>query len=255
MDILIYSILRDNEKKMYKFFSQIISFVVNLQNRHNFYISLYENDSIDYTPQILKNFNYDGYFVDYSVITEKNNLPKFGSIVSEERVKNLAKARNIAVTAKEMYKKVDYILALDCDVEYPEGYVEELLNWEKFNIKPDMFSGVAVRQLNQIEKKIANIDSNIVYFPYDIWSMRRNENEEWGCWKKDYLENPISKFYATFNGICAINAKPFKDGARYDHFNKRLNKFDLEHAVLAEWFHANGYHEIYVNQKLWCYTS
>lgn len=255
MNILIYSILRDNEKKMGKFFSQIISFVSALKHKHNFYISLYENDSSDYTPDILKNFKYKDYFVDYSVITEKKGLPKFGSVAAEERVKNLSIARNIALTAKDMYKEADYVLALDSDIEYNNEYVEELFNWDQFNIEPDMFSGVVIRKLTKEEADLIKMSDQDGYVPYDTWSMRRNKDEEWGSWKQDFRENPVSKFYCTFNGLCMIRAKAFQEGARYGYFNERLNKFDLEHAVLAEWFHAHGYDKIYVNQNLWCYTS
>jgi hypothetical protein len=254
MDILIYSILRDNEEKMEQFFSQISSFVNNLKNKHNFYISLYENDSKDRTRSIISNHNYED-FIGHSLIFQNKGLPKFGSVVKEERVKNLAIARNIAVTAKDFYKKVDYIIGIDADIRYEAGFVEILLNWEKFGIKdPDMFSGISLRELTIREKLYARKDpQSQVYAVYDTWSTRRTPFEEWGTWKANVDTEPVSNFYCTFNGVCAIKAKPFQEGARYHHFNKRLNKYDLEHAVLAEWFHQNEYNNIYVNQRLFCY--
>ena len=256
MDILIYGILRDNEKSINKYLSQISSFVSNLKDKYRFYISLYENDSKDSTYQIIKEYDYKD-FVDYSIVSEKLDLPKYKSIVSENRIKNLSAARNKALLAKNFYLNVDYILAIDTDIEYSEGYVESLIEWEKYGLKnPDMFSGVSLKELTYIQRFLKQMDvDESGYHLYDSWSTRRNSDEEFGHIKSNANFVPVSKFYCTFNGVCFIKAKPIKEGLRYGFYNERLKKFDLEHAVLAEQFHKNGYSEIYIHQNLYCYHT
>lgn len=262
MHILICSILRDNAAKMQMFYKQIESFVQASEGRHTFSISLYENDSVDNTPFLLQHYDYSK-FKDYSVICDKLGTPKFGSVVSEQRIENLAKARNRAVTAKDMYKEADYILFLDCDIVYDTSFIPTLLDFKSVGLdSPDMYSGVSLVPFLKTDHNVPkfitrpmNVNGIIIdkWRVYDTWSMRRAKDEEWGTWKDDANTNPISKFYATFNSACLLKAEPFKQGIRYHHYNKRFGKFDLEHSVLAEQFHAVGYHEIYVNQGLFCY--
>lgn len=255
MKILICSILRDNEPNMERFFGQINSFVDRLGTQHEFSISLYENDSVDATPQILRNADLSR-FSRSSVVCARKNRPKFGSVVDEERIQNLAIARNNAMTAENMHMDVDYIMFIDSDVIYDADYVPTLLDWKTVGLTdPDIYSGVIVTERKPHEQHIlpAYQVGDRVYRVYDTWCMRRDAFEEWGTWKPDALKQPVSRFYATYNGVCLFKAKPIKDGLRFHHHNKRLGKFDLEIAVLAEKFHEAGYHDIYINQFLWCY--
>lgn len=262
MHILICSILRDNAPNMQRFFDQINTFVSTLADKHTFSISLYENDSIDDTPEFLKNYDYSK-FKNHSVICDKLGTTKFGSVVSEERIANLANARNCAVEANDLYKEADYIFFVDCDVTYESHFVPTLLDFSSVGLKaPDMYSGVSLAPYRSTDFNIPKfveftktINGEVFdkWRVYDTWSMRRTSNEEWGTWKDDVSVNIVSKFYGTFNSACLIKAEPFKQGIRYHHFNQRLGKFDLEHSVLAERFHSAGYSEIYVNQALFCF--
>lgn len=264
MHILICSILRDNERYMSQFFNQIYTAIDQLNCQHKFSISLYENDSRDTTASILANHNYSA-FKNHSIISETLNTPKFGSVVAEERIKNLAIARNKAVLAKDLYLDADYILFLDCDIMFDKYFIPSLVNFQDSGLlSPDMYSGVSITPhlptdynipasmwINAESDKLPSVSGK--YRVYDTWSMRRTPNEEWGTWKADADVNPISKFYGTFNSACLIKAEPFKKGIRYNHINNRLGKFDLEHSVLAEKFHEAGYNEIWINQKLFCF--
>lgn len=263
MHILICSILRNNAEHMNRFYSQIYSALDKLSSQHTFSISLYENDSTDDTSVILQSHNY-GRFQDFSVITEKLNTPRFGSVVAEERIKNLAIARNKALLAKDMYLKADYVLFLDCDIIFDEFFLPSLVNFSEVGlVRPDMYSGVSITPFLKTDLNVPtamNIECSPDRVPYisgfyrvyDTWSMRRTPNEEWGTWKNNINDEPISKFYGTFNSACLIKAEPFKKGIRYHHWNDRLGKFDLEHSVLCEKFHQAGYNEIYINQMLFC---
>ena len=255
MKILICSILRDNEQNMVRFLGQINAFVDRLRGQHEFSISLYENDSTDATPNILRTVDLSA-FERSSVVCARKNTPKFGSVVAEERIRNLAIARNAAMTADGMFMDMDYIMFIDSDVIYGEEYVPSLLDWKQHGLAdPDLYSGVIVTERKPHEQHILpayQVDDR-TYRVYDTWCMRRDASEEWGTWKSDALSQPVSRFYATYNGVCMIRAQPIKDGIRFHHHNHRLGKFDLEIAVLAEKFHEAGHHDIYVNQFLWCY--
>lgn len=262
MNILICSILRDNALKMNQFFNQIDTFVSVLSNNHEFNISLYENDSKDGTQEFLLNYDYSK-FKNHSVICETLGTTKFGSVVSEERIINLANARNRAIEAKDLYKEADYVFFFDCDIMFDANFVPQLLDFSSVGLKePDMYSGVSLVPYLSTDynvPKVVSLNRKVndqlvdKWRVYDTWSMRRNINEEWGTWTDDVSINTVSKFYATFNSACLIRAEPFKQGIRYHHFNERLGKFDLEHSVLAEKFHNASYDKIYVNQGLFCF--
>lgn len=263
MKILICSILRNNESKMGRFISQINKFVNKLSNQHEFSISLYENDSTDATPEILKSLDLS-VFKHNSVVSEKLNLPAFGSVVSEERVKNLAIARNKALLADDIYKTVDYVLFIDCDISYDDDFIPTLLNFGHSGITPDVYSGMCivprlpsdhnVYMDAQIPAKPGGLPTHSgVYRVYDTWGTRRYDHEEWGTWFPDAAQNPIARFWTTYNSVCLYNADPFKQGIRFDHNNLRLNKFDLEVAVVCEHFRTQGYDKIYINQELFCF--
>lgn len=262
MHILICSILRDNAPMMTQFFSQIDHFITELKDKHQFSISLYENDSVDNTPDIMYDYDYSKFYQS-CINSEELGTRKFGSVVAEERITNLAKARNKAVLAKDMYKEADYILFLDCDILYPTNFIPQLLDFESVGLtSPDMYSGVSLTPYLPTDYNVpARVSLNVTinneniekWRVYDTWSMRRTADEEWGTWKDDASTNPVSKFYGTFNSACLIKAEPFKNGIRYHHHNDRLGKFDLEHSVLAERFHEAGYNDIWVNQQLFCF--
>lgn len=255
MKILICTIMRDNEHFLNQYFSQLSAFVQKLSKEHTFYLSIYENDSKDNTAKLLRDFDYS-LFPKYSIASSLRNTKKFGSVVAEERVKNLADARNKAMLADDIYKEVDYIMFVDSDIEYSIEFIEQLLNWKNAGISdPDVYSGLnVVRQLphenNQFPSYVYN---GVVYRVYDTWATRRNSNEEWGSWHPDAITQPINKFYATYNGVCLFKADHIRNGVRFDYINHRLGKFDLEIACLCEQLHARGHHDIYINQFLWCH--
>jgi glycosyltransferase involved in cell wall biosynthesis len=247
---------------MPRFFEQINNFVDNL-TEHKFSISLYENDSTDATAHILKSADLSK-FENSSVICETLCKPAFGSVVAEERVKNLAIARNKALTAKDMYMDADYVLFIDCDIKYDNDFVKTLLDFKSSGLKSiDVYSGInivpfelgshGVPMVASLPAKENGVpDKAGIYRVYDTWATRQDSTVEWGTWKEDFASNPVSEFWATYNSVCLYNAIPFKDGIRFDHINTRLGKYDLEVAVVCEKFRVAGYKNIYINQLLFC---
>jgi hypothetical protein len=179
-------------------------------------------------------------FVDYSIITENLDSPLFGSVMAEERVRNLSIARNKALYAKRMIRKVDKVLWIEPDIKFDWTMVDELLNPQRFGIEPDIFSGL-------------NCDPKRGNMVYDTWATRRNAYEESGDRFPDWMMNPIRRFYSTFNGVVVYNAEPIRKGITFGWFNKRFNKFDCDTAVICENFREAGYNKIYVDQHLSCF--
>lgn len=263
MKILICSILRNNEHRMSTFMSQIYDFVNRLSDQHEFSISLYENDSTDRTVELLNSFDMS-VFKHHSILSEKLNLPAFGSIVSEERVRNLATARNKSLLASDIYQWADYVLFIDCDILYDTDFIPTLLNFKDIGIDPDVYSGLCIVPRLPTDFNIeaeARLPANPnglpssagTYRVYDTWATRRTPNEEWGTWKPTANQKIVDEFWTTYNSVCLYKAEPFKRGVRFDHVNSRLNKFDLEVAVVCEHFRTAGYDKIWINQGLFCF--
>lgn len=239
MNILIASIMRNSSNVVERYWNQIDDFITRFGDEHNWYVSIYENDSTDNTPELIRKLDISN-LKGYSIISETLNTKSFGSVVEEERVKNLSIARNKALYAKDMIQKVDKVLWIEPDVAYTWELIDYLLHPERYNIDPDIYSGL-------------NCDPNRGFLTYDTWATRRDEHEESGERFPDWQENPVREFYATFNAVVVYNAEPIKKGISFGWFNKRLNKFDCDTVVICENFREAGYNKIYINQHLACF--
>ncbi len=240
MNILICTIIRNSANTINRYIQQIHTSMDLLANNNiNWYISIYENDSVDGTKQLLQQLNLSR-FTDYSIISENIKTTQYPSVVNEDRVRNLSIARNNALTAKNMYLNADYVLWIEPDVLYGADFIPILLyHTELITGGIDIISGINI--VSQEARA------------YDTWATRRTPFEEWGNRTNDWFINPISQFYSTFNGVCLYNAKPFKEGVRFGYYNERLGKFDCDTVVVCENFRKAGYNKIYINQALNCY--
>lgn len=231
--------MRDAENVFERYIRQLADAISVCGPNVNWYLSIYENDSVDATPQLLANLDPQG-LVDYSIVSETIGTTKYGSIVSEDRVKNLANSRNKCLEAKDFYKNVDYILFVETDIIYNPDYIFNLLDFRRFGIESiDILTGISVLAANPHQV-------------YDTWATRRNDVEEEGGRFPDWHQYPIRDFWSTFNGVALYNAEPFKKGIRFDWFNKRLNKADCDTTVICELFREAGYNKIIVNQMATC---
>ena len=232
--------MRNSAHVLDRYMQQIKSSIQLVNDKSiNWYISIYENDSTDGTPNKLSQLDLS-MFTDYSVVSEKLQTVYYSSVVAEERVKNLSNARNKAVTAKNMHMYADYVLWIEPDVFYSYTLIPALLAFNTKGLKSvDVFSGI----------NIASGESRA----YDTWATRRTPNEEWGDRYPDWFDHPVAPFYSTFNGVCLYNADPFKKGIRFGYINPRSNRFDCDTVVICENFRQAGYNNIFVDQSLNCY--
>lgn len=228
--ILICTIFRNREKHIARWNEQISQLLDNNKNI-KFSLSIYENDSTDNTKVLLKLFErsmFQFYFETY----ENLNTLYYGSVKSEERVKNLANARNKCI--EQAIQKIDNftkILFIEPDFKYSTETANKILNAEKKNnLSLDIISGVSYMHGEF----------------YDKWATRKDENEFWGV--PINLED-IQPYWATFNGFCLYNAKPFYEGVRFGWINNRIKTFDCDTAVICENFREKGYNRIFLDSS------
>lgn len=235
--ILIYTIFRNSEQVIQNYYKQL-KLLVNSFPEFDFIVSLYENDSTDLTKSMLQNLDFS-FAKEFSLVTENIGTIEFKkSVAEEERVKNIANARNKAIFAKDFLSKADYVFMIESDIEYDIDCVSKLLNFEKnYKLKNvDIVSAALIQKGKH----------------YDSWATRRNSTEEWGNLFDNWRETDYDKYYSTCNGLCLFNAEPFKKGAKYHWYNDRLKKYDCDTSVVCEKFHELGHSNIYINHNAIC---
>lgn len=231
-NILIYTLVRNSEKNIDAYYKQVNQ-IPTMFPQYNFYISIYENDSEDKTREKLFSKNWNK-FAGVSIISEKLDTPFFGSVKEEERVKNLALARNKAIEASDFINKVDYVLMIEGDIKYNPEIIAKLLNFDQIEPEFDIVSTISLREHN---KRL-----------YDVWATRKSPIYKPGVnpLDEDYITKPYDKYYSTSNGICLYRAEPFKNGIRHHWINSATKKFDCEMVVLCQKFHENNYTNVYI---------
>jgi hypothetical protein len=239
-NILVYTIFRNSATRLEQYYSQIKN-VIESHPEYNFYLSLYENDSSDNTKELLNNLDWK-FVKHFSLITENIGTNFFGSVKEEQRVKNLAAARNKAIEANDFVNQVDYILDIESDMQYSTDVVSKILKFQETHslTKVDIVSAVSRLKNNNV---------------YDTWATRRTADEEDGNLHENWKETLFGKYYATCNGICLFDAVPFQQGARYGWYNERFNKYDCDTSVICEEFHKLNYSEIYIDHTANCYHN
>lgn len=112
--ISVFCIFRDSESHLGSLFSQLES--LEKLEGYAFSYFFYENDSLDNTPSLLKNWliGREG-----NVLCEKLGTEKFGSVAITSRINNLTLARN---KCKDLSKdnSTDYSLLIDSDIEFSD---------------------------------------------------------------------------------------------------------------------------------------
>jgi hypothetical protein len=237
--ILIYTIFRNSSFNIENYYDQLRSLVLKLNDRYEFYVSLYENDSIDDTKEKLERLDFS-FCTGFSLITEHLGSVRFKkSIKDETRVKNLSAARNKALLAKDFLKTASRVLCIESDICYDVECIEKLLTFKENNNLPrvDIVSAVSFRT------------SGIIY---DTWATRRDSEEEHGDLFVDRENKKYDRYWSTFNCICLYDADVLRKGAMYHWYNDRLKKFDCDTVVICEKFRELGHDDIFINYESTC---
>lgn len=233
--ILIYSIVRDNAKYVDRYHKQLASIVSSFGSEYDFYLSIYENDSVDGTAQKLMAKDWS-MFNGVSIITERIGTQSFGSVKAEERVKNLSFARNKAIEAAGFIDFVDYVLMTEGDNEFTTDSVSKLLKFGEKEKDFDVVSAVSIR-------------NNGTH--YDWWATRKTPIYQRGHSEipRNFARLDYDKYFSTSNGLCLYNAEAFRKGARHGWINDATGLFDCEMVVLCQEFRKLGHDKIFINYQ------
>lgn len=219
MNILISTIIRDREATLNTWYDQLLR-LVDSRPQDKFYISVYENDSIDQSKEMLASFDFTK-FVESTIVSETLGTEYFGSIMSLDRVTNLANARNRTLDID--LSQIDKVVSVEPDVSFQTLDVHHLLD-SSF----DIYSARSWQH---------------DHF-YDTWATRVNEHTR--AWCSEYSEG-IHEVWSTYNCLCVYNSAPFKSGVRFSGFNDRLDTFDCDTVVICEKFREKGFDKIAIN--------
>lgn len=229
--ILIYSIVRNIEHSFDQYYKQINEIAQSF-SEYIFYLSIYENDSMDNTKKLL--FSSDWSLFDkVSIISEKLRTVMFSSVKDVERVSALANSRNKALRAGDFVNDVDYVLMIDADMAYDIESIKSLLSFKELEPKFDIVSSVSIDE-----------DGG----HYDWWATRIGPeyNPKESDLEIDYKTKKYGSYYSTSNGLCLYNAIPFKKGAEYGYINKVTGSPDCEMVVVCQNFRELGHDKIFI---------
>lgn len=239
--IVISTIVRDGEKTAQDYYNSIKKLTEN--KNYKFYLSILEEDSTDKTKELLE--NYDWGFIEHIIKFETSGNKKYGSVIVEERVKNLSIARNKTIEyAKKWIDDVDFVLLIDFDIQIDTDAIFKIIEHKKhIGFKCDLFSGLSLHK----DGAGSEVKNGLRF--YDCWALRRDNMEKWGDIFSDWQENPIREVWSSCSGIVLYNADVFKSGVRFGYINKRFNHFDCDTVVVCEEMRAKGFDKIYVDQS------
>lgn len=239
--ITISTIIRDAENTIENYYEQLKKLTSN-QNM-KFYLSLYENDSTDKTRDIIENLDWS--FIENKITFENIKTRKFGSVVSEERVVNLANARNKTIDQALNYiENSDFVLSLEPDIIYDPKEIQDLINHELYlGYKCDLITPIV--GCSRGSGKL--IRDNLRF--YDTWAFRKNPSERFGDIFPDFQTKPLQIVWSTFCCVALYNAEIFMKKIRFSGYNARFQSFDCDTAVICEIMHENGYNKIIVDQS------
>jgi len=210
--------------------------------KNKYYLSIYENDSIDKTIEILNNFDFS-FFEDYKIKHENLNKPFFSRTMNEDRVKLLSESRNKSIYNNKFLEQCSHVLVVEPDINYdPKILIDNIINIGDYDI---------------ISPRSVDIDKSPPCYLYDDWATRKTSNDlTWKIFNKNILRNlSLVSVWSTFNCFCLYKAEPFKRFLTFGYFNERFNRFDCDTAVVCENFRKYGYSNIVLNSSVEVYHS
>lgn len=282
--LLICTIMRDAEPHARRWYDQLIEFDRRIRDEYETSLSVYENDSRDETRAWLHQwvgprqrwipFGKTTKSGPVWLTTETLGTARYGSIWSEDRIRNLAAARQKCLDQAGDLSRFDKIAYIEPDVTYDPVWAAELVlarHPAQAGIEPDIYSGWSLRTLKHPKEST---------FLYDTCATRATSadtcwdvNEEGGKWRGKSIvrtdlggvdSNCLHRVWSTFNCFCVYNAKPFKEGLRWGYVNHRLDPsgiyiddgdygsgwLDADTSVMCEEFRARGYSNVLLNTNV-----
>jgi hypothetical protein len=264
MKILICTIMRNRASDLGQWYRQIKD-LVTADVANEYFLSVYENDSTDGTFEQLSLLDFS-FVRHHQLMTETLSTEYFGSVVSEQRVVNLANARNRAIYGSGSYHLVDKLIFIETGISYKTADAMECI---AKSVHYDILSGLSVHNLDAFEPKSMLAEERRYVNIYDTWATRATPN----TYNDEHVlfgNQLILPVWSTFNCFCVYNAEPFKAGISFGWQNVRLKQMALDEANLAsrqptaqsnysdcdtamvcENFHRNGYSKVAIDTSFW----
>lgn len=210
-------------------------------------IFIYENDSIDKTKQILRDWNPRD--VNYNINSSNLGLPKLGQGKDLARSQGMAMLRN---NLRDWFlsdsRKFDYVIVLDMDLKtgWSLHGIANSFGW----IGWDMMSSNGI-----VYDKDTVCKSRRLF--YDTWALRfvhdasQRPNEQLNLLQFHRGEAPI-KVWSNFGGLAIYTYKAFALGeAKYQPLSSR-GLPECDHVSFNTALRENGFDKLYLNPSQIC---
>ena len=160
--IAIIALWRDSQAYIHTSLNQLSSQEEELGSDYSFFYSFYENDSVDDTSKILKEWLEDRQGI---LLTEKLNHPKWESVPSRTRTEAMAQYRNICLYSLRD-KKYEYLFILDSDILYHKNLFMSMIRLIDNN---QMYGMITPNTQQNVSDKF-NLKKSTSY--YDSWALK-----------------------------------------------------------------------------------
>jgi hypothetical protein len=264
MKILICTIMRNRADDLAQWHRQIKE-LVTTDVANEYFLSVYENDSTDGTWDVLKGLDFS--FIQYvNIMTETLNTEYFGSVVSAQRVINLANARNKVIYSSGSYHVADKIVFIETGITYRTA---DAIACIAKSVHYDILSGLSIPSPIDFDIKTLDPATVLTISIYDCWATRLSPHSYWEQ-HVNAGSQLITPVWSTFNCFCVYNAEPFKAGISFGWPNTRVKNMrvvpenaalrqptaemaysDCDTAVVCENFHRNGYSKVAIDTSFW----
>ncbi len=156
------SLWRDSQSYIYTSLNQLSNQEKELGDSYSFFYSFYENDSVDDTSIILREWldNRKGI-----LLTEKHNHPKWESVPSTSRTAAMAHYRNSCLDSLRD-KKFDYLFVIDSDIYYNNDLFKSMIDLIDNN---EMYGMITSNTQQNVSDKFG-FDKQTSY--YDSWALK-----------------------------------------------------------------------------------
>jgi hypothetical protein len=219
--VLFCGLARNIETKIWSAIETVRDLSVYAKEKRLF---VYENDSADRTPFLLKKFIKDVPWLDASI--NKFGHKKYGSVVEPERLENMAFYRNQCLQIiGNQYADYDYVVIMDLDfiAVALEGFCST------FGYKFD-----AMGSYSKVKR---HMWLHYDYYAYrEIGQMYHKEMDNMLTFDK--IKEP-HKVLSAFGGLCVYPMEVFLKG--------KYTELDCDHVTFNRSLYRQGHKEIFLN--------
>ena len=160
--IAIISLWRDSQTYIHTSLNQLSTQEYELGSDYSFFYSFYENDSVDDTSKILREWLEDRQGI---LLTQKLNHPKWESVPSITRTEAMAQYRNICLYALRD-RKYDYLFIIDSDIYYDKDLFKSMIHL----IDNNQTYGMLTPNTQQNVSDKFDLNKSTSY--YDSWALK-----------------------------------------------------------------------------------